>query len=154
MWGGMTRRSNSRSSVISLLGKFTAPRRVLICYPENMVIDLRQEQDLEQLFDSSRTNPVLIFKHSTQCPISAHVYKDFMDFAGSAGELTIAVVLVIENRSLSKTIAERLSVRHESPQAILVKDGRAVWHASHWSITADSLGEALRSNGEPAHQRD
>lgn len=119
-----------------------------------MVIDLRGDRDFEELVEHSKTNPVLIFKHSTQCPISTHVYKDFMDFAGSAGELTSGIVLVIENRALSKTIAERLSVLHESPQAILVRDGRAVWHASHWSITADSLGEALRSHGEPAHQRD
>jgi bacillithiol system protein YtxJ len=119
-----------------------------------MVIDLRQNRDLEQLLESSKTNPVLIFKHSTQCLISAHVYEDFMEFAESDGKLISGLVLVIENRTLSKTIADRLKVRHESPQAILVKDGRAVWHASHWSITADSLGEALRSYGEPAHQRD
>ena len=140
--------------MISLLGKFTAPRRTLICYPETMVINLHGDRDFEELVDHSKTNPVLIFKHSTQCQISAHVYKDFMDFARFAAELTSGIVLVIENRVLSKTIAERLNVQHESPQAILVRDGRAVWHASHWSITADSLGEALRSHGEPAHQRD
>jgi bacillithiol system protein YtxJ len=140
--------------VISLLGKFTSPRRALICYPENMVIELHQDRDLEQILEQSKTNPVFIFKHSTQCPISAHIYEEFMAFAGSAHELPCGVVLVIENRSLSDAIAEHLDVRHQSPQAILVKDGRAAWHASHWSITADSLSEALRSHAEPAHQRD
>ena len=119
-----------------------------------MVIELRQDRDLEQLLERSKTNPVLIFKHSTQCPISTHVYNDFIGFAESSGELACGLVLVIENRRLSNTIAERLNVRHESPQAIIVKDGRAAWQASHWSITADSLSEALRLHGEPAHQRD
>ena len=119
-----------------------------------MVIELRQDRDLEQLLERSKTNPVLIFKHSTQCPISGHVYNDFTAFAESSGELACGLVLIIENRHLSNTIAERLNVRHESPQAIIVKNGRATWHASHWSITAESLDEALRSNGEPAHQRD
>ena len=140
--------------MISLLGKFTAPRRVTICYPEHMVIELRQDRDLEQLLERSKTSPVLIFKHSTQCPISAHVYSEFTAFAESSGALDCGLVLVIENRILSKKIAERLGVRHESPQAIVVKDGRATWHASHWSITAGSLSEALRSHAEPAHQRD
>ena len=35
-----------------------------------MIIELQQDQDLEQLLERSKTNPVLIFKHSTQCPIS------------------------------------------------------------------------------------
>jgi bacillithiol system protein YtxJ len=119
-----------------------------------MVIELRQDRDLEQLLERSKTNPVLIFKHSTQCPISAHVYEEFRAFAESSADLTWGLVLVVEDRSLSDAIAERLNVRHESPQAIIVKEGSAIWHASHWSITADSLGEALRLHGEPAHQRD
>ena len=140
--------------MISLLGKFTSPRRATICYPENMVTELREDRDLDEIFGRSKTNPVLIFKHSTQCSISAQVYGDFKDFVESSPELLSGVVLVIENRRLSNTIAERLEVRHQSPQAIVVKDGRAVWHASYWSITPDSLSEALRSHGEPAHQRD
>jgi bacillithiol system protein YtxJ len=118
-----------------------------------MVTQLRQERDFEQLLELSKTNPVLIFKHSTQCPISGQVYEEFTQFAESAGEQACSLVLVIENRNLSDTIAERLKVPHESPQAIVVKDGCATWHASHWSITTDSLSEALRSYGQPAHQR-
>jgi bacillithiol system protein YtxJ len=118
-----------------------------------MVVQLRQNRDFEQLLERSKTHPVLIFKHSTQCPISSHVYEEFTGFAEAAEDLTCGLVLVIENRNVSNTIAERLKVRHESPQAIVVKDGHAAWHASHWSITADSLNEALRSNDQPAHQR-
>jgi bacillithiol system protein YtxJ len=118
-----------------------------------MVIQLRQERDFEQLLERSKTNPVLIFKHSTQCPISAQAYEEFTQFAESAGEMVCGLILVIENRNLSDAIAERVKVRHESPQAIIIKDGHATWHASHWSITADSLSDTLRSYGQPAHQR-
>src|SRR5499433_2327136 len=113
-----------------------------------MIIDLRQDHDLEQLLDRSRTDPVLIFKHSTQCPISTQAYEEFTDFAEGVPQLICGAVLVIENRKLSNAIAERFGVRHESPQALLVKDGRVLWHASHWSITAESLGEALVSYAE------
>ena len=118
-----------------------------------MVVELQQDQDLEQLLERSKIDPVLIFKHSTQCSISGHVYRDFTDFTDSTPQLDSAVVLVIENRRLSNAIAERFGIRHESPQALLIKDGRVVWHASHWSITPESLSSALKSYAQPSHQR-
>src|SRR5262245_2720924 len=118
-----------------------------------MMLDIRQNRDLEQLLDRSKTNPVIIFKHSTQCSISTQAYEEFVDFAIGIPDLICGTLLVIENRSLSKAIAERFGVRHESPQALLIKDGRVIWHASHWSITPDSLGDALRSYAESTHQR-
>jgi bacillithiol system protein YtxJ len=125
--------------VISLLG---------ICYAEIMVLQLQRNQDLEQLLERSTTDPVLIFKHSTQCPISSEAYEEFRHFAESAEDVACALVLVIENRDVSNTIASRLGVRHESPQAIVVKDGRPAWTASHWSITADALSEALTKHAQ------
>src|SRR6266404_4851380 len=118
-----------------------------------MVVDLQQEQDLEQLLERSTTEPILIFKHSTQCSISAQAYEEFTDFAEAVRSLSCGVVLVIENRELSNEIAGRFGVRHQSPQALLIKDRQVVWNASHWSITSDSLNDALRSYAESAHQR-
>ena|SRR5438874_3262431 len=118
-----------------------------------MVVDLRQDRDLDQILEKSKTDPVLIFKHSTQCPISTQAYEEFTDFAAGAGDLLCGVVLVIENRRLSNAIAERFKVRHESPQALLIKNGHPVWHASHWSITTDSLSDAVTSYAQSAHQR-
>ena len=118
-----------------------------------MIVDLQQDRDFEALLDKSKTDPVLIFKHSTQCPISAQVYEEFVDFAEGARNLTCGAVLVIENRSLSNAIANRFGVPHQSPQALLIKDGRVVWHASHWSITSDSLRDALVTYAESPHQR-
>jgi transposase InsO family protein len=53
-------------------------------------------------------------------------------------------------RTLSRRIADRTGVRHESPQAILVERGRAVWNASHGAITRESLAAALGELGDPA----
>jgi bacillithiol system protein YtxJ len=118
-----------------------------------MVGELRQEHDLEQLLERSKTNPVLIFKHSTQCAISDEVHSEFLSFAEQAQGLESTVVLVIENRRLSNAIAQRFGIRHESPQALLIKDARVVWHASHWNITSESLNKALKSYVESPHQR-
>jgi monothiol bacilliredoxin len=118
-----------------------------------MIVDLAQDQDLEQLLVRSNSDPVLIFKHSTQCSISAQAYEEFTDFAEGARDLVCGAVLVIENRKLSNLIAERFGVRHESPQALLIKEGRVVWHASHWSITSSSLNDALVNNAQSTDRR-
>ncbi len=110
-----------------------------------MVVELRHNEDLEQLLEKSKEDPILIFKHSTQCPVSSAAYDEFMEFTTHAADVACGVVLVIENRPVSNTIASKLGVRHESPQAILVQNGRQKWNASHWAITADALAQALGS---------
>ena len=108
-----------------------------------MVVEVRQRQDFERLLERSKTDPVLIFKHSTQCSISDQVYEEFHRFQEAAGEITCGLVLVIEDLEVSNAIASHLGVQHESPQAIVLKDGKAKWNASHWSITADALSRAV-----------
>lgn len=74
---------------------------------------------------------------------------EFQRFADKAQSVTCGLVLVIEAREISNAIAGQLGIRHESPQAIVIKDGKPIWSASHWSITADSLDEALNSHAKP-----
>jgi bacillithiol system protein YtxJ len=107
-----------------------------------MILELREDQDFQSLLERSKTDPILIFKHSTQCSISSQAYDELERFRETSG-VTCGVVLVIEDRRISNAIAESLGIRHESPQAIVIKNGRPIWNASHWSITAESLNEVL-----------
>ncbi|KYP80718.1 hypothetical protein AYW79_07865 [Ferroacidibacillus organovorans] len=59
------------------------------------------------------------------------------------------MVKVIESRSLSLALADELGVRHASPQVILIKRGKAIWHTSHYKITDASITTAI-ANGEKA----
>ena len=115
-----------------------------------MITELQKPEDFEQLLERSKTDPVIIFKHSTRCGISDQVYEEFRRFLDSAGNIICGLVLVIERRTVSNAIESMLGVRHESPQAILLKDGKAKWNASHWSITFDALTRALYA--ESPHQ--
>jgi bacillithiol system protein YtxJ len=109
-----------------------------------MVTELRRHEDLERLLEHSRSNPILIFKHSTQCSISAAAYEEFLKFTGEAADVACGLVLVIENRALSNAIEAEFGIRHESPQAILIENGQPKWNASHWSITSEALAKATR----------
>lgn len=104
-----------------------------------------------ELFDAaleqSGERPVLIFKHSATCPISAAAHEEWLSVVSDPGDTPAPVhtyLIVQEDRPVSNEIAERLGVRHESPQAILLKDGRPVWHTSHQAITRSALLEAIK----------
>ena len=103
--------------------------------------DINDTQQLETLFQNSFNSPVVLFKHSITCPISADVYREI-----SKVDAEINLVIVQQARDVSTTIAEKTGIRHESPQAIILKGGKAVYNASHYSIEAKEVEKMLASN--------
>jgi bacillithiol system protein YtxJ len=87
----------------------------------------------------------LFFKNSTTCPISHAAYEEFENFVADHEEIPCYFLHVQEARPLSNYIAETFAVKHESPQALLFKDGEVVWNASHWKITYSSLQENVKA---------
>ena len=61
----------------------------------------------------------------------------------SGAKAAYKVITVQSHRRISDTAAERLGIRHETPQAILLRDGRPVWNASHFRITATELARVI-----------
>jgi bacillithiol system protein YtxJ len=108
------------------------------------ILHLRSSDDLERLLELSDERPVMILKHSTRCPISSFARREFEEYATGAASrgVSCALVLVVEDRPLSLEIAAQLGVRHQSPQAILLRERRAVWNDSHERLTAAALREA------------
>ncbi|QED48967.1 bacillithiol system redox-active protein YtxJ [Cytobacillus dafuensis] len=96
-------------------------------------------------FDQTVQNAeqIMVLKHSSTCPISQAAFEEYESFASENKNLPIYYLIVQEDRPLSNHIAEKSNIKHESPQAILFNNGNAVWHASHWKITYDSLRKAL-----------
>ena len=111
-------------------------------------MDLRElttDEELQAVFERSSDRPQLIFKHSSTCPISGAAHSQMLSYlAGSpAPGVDYSLIVVQTSRPLSSQVAERLGVRHESPQALLVEDGAAIWNASHFDITVAALTSAL-----------
>ena len=102
---------------------------------------------LEAAIAESVERPVLLFKHSRTCGISCEALDELeahvAGHAGNASGASYKMITVQSHRRLSDSAAERLGIRHETPQAILLKDGRAVWNASHFRITAAALARAI-----------
>ena len=108
-----------------------------------MIKDCRTEKDFEQLLTQSQDVPVFLLKHSTRCSISASRWRLFQGFADKEARAAFCKLLVIEDRPLSMHVAQKIGVRHQSPQAILFYRGEPVWDASHYSITEEDMTAAL-----------
>jgi bacillithiol system protein YtxJ len=105
-------------------------------------IDWRQLTDLGQLneiVDLSNEKVVLIFKHSTRCSISRYSLKQFENEFDLNDKITPYFLDLIEYRDVSNEIAHRFGVVHQSPQIIVIKEGKAIYDTSHESIDARKL---------------
>lgn len=110
--------------------------------PKSSRISWTQLTDLGQLneiINLSTAKPVVIFKHSTRCSISRMALKQFENEFDLEEKVTPYFLDLIEFRSISNEIANKFQVQHQSPQIILIKDGKAIYDASHSDIQADDL---------------
>ena len=104
---------------------------------------LTRMEQLEEIEKESHNKTVAIFKHSTRCGISRMVLRNFEgEFVpASEKEMKLYFLDLLSNREISNEIAARFGVQHESPQLLILKEGKVVKHDSHHGIKAASLAE-------------
>ncbi len=107
-----------------------------------MISDASQ---VDPIIEASKEKPQLIYKHSHRCSV-CFVAKGDLEMAADDIEehADMHFVNVVHSRDASNKIASELDVRHESPQAILIDQGKVVWHGSHGSIDADAILEYFK----------
>ena len=103
---------------------------------EDGLIPLGDEAELDR---AVARDTVVLYKHSDRCHTCHRALREVVQFAREQPEVPVYIIDVIQHRPLSSRIAETLDVRHESPQAILLRGGRPIWHASHYAVTAAAL---------------
>jgi bacillithiol system protein YtxJ len=110
---------------------------------------LEHVDELHRLLAESQSRPVLLFKHSYTCGVSMEALDELVthlkDRESNGFLPQYAMVTVQTHRAVSNAIAQKLGVRHETPQALLVKNGRVVWSASHFRVTAAAVDDAIRT---------
>ena len=104
-------------------------------------IKLSSQQDLEHLIADSEEAPVVIFKHSTRCSLSAMALNRLNE---ATKNIDIHIIDVISHRDISNLVVQKFHVSHQSPQLIVVKQGNCSFHASHMDISATMVLEQIR----------
>jgi bacillithiol system protein YtxJ len=93
----------------------------------------------QELDEALKESFVVFFKHSPRCPVSRTALREVENFAAGNADIPVFLIDVVEYRDLSRDLAERTGVRHESPQVVIWREGAAAWHASHYRIRQEGL---------------
>jgi bacillithiol system protein YtxJ len=102
-------------------------------------IPLTDIGQLDAIVLSSIEKPVVIFKHSTRCSVSRMALKQFENEFDLEEKVDAYFLDLIEYRTVSNEIASRFDVFHQSPQLLLIKNGKSIYDVSHSEISAGDL---------------
>ncbi|MBE1553243.1 bacillithiol system protein YtxJ [Filibacter limicola] len=102
--------------------------------------EIRVVNEWRDVLEQSREQPVFVLKHSATCPISASAYREFKAFET---DLEKNYLIVQDSRSVSNEIEDDLGIQHQSPQLFLLKDGKAIWQATHYEINKGKIKNAV-----------
>lgn len=100
--------------------------------------------DEDGLDDALSRKVAVLYKHSPRCGVSTVARRELERFQRENPDTPVFIVDVVASRPLSRRIAERLGVRHESPQAIVVKCGKPEWNTSQMGITSAAIAQSTR----------
>lgn len=98
---------------------------------------------LEEINRKSNNELSVIFKHSTRCHISKTVLKNFENNFKENDKIKFYYLDLLEYRTISNAISEQLKVEHQSPQIIVIKNGKCIFHESHENIDASELEKLI-----------
>ena len=102
-------------------------------------------EQLNEVVQTTHEKPVLLFKHSTRCGISAMALNSFESNWKSEKELCDIYYLdLLKHRDISNEIAAITGVHHQSPQVIVLKGSEVIYDALHSSIDARKIESILR----------
>jgi bacillithiol system protein YtxJ len=102
-------------------------------------IPLTDLGQINEILSSSNEKPIVIFKHSTRCIVSRTALKQFENEYDLDNQVDAYFLDLLEHRDISNEIASRFGVYHQSPQLLLIKDGKSVYDVSHSDIDAGEL---------------
>lgn len=108
-------------------------------------LELTSDEQLKELKEKSTHKYQVIFKHSTRCAISSLV-KNRLEKSGQFNDIDFYLLDLLKFRPISEKIAKEFSIYHESPQVLLIKDGKCIYDESHTGITMSEIEMQATNN--------
>ena len=110
-------------------------------------IKLTNKNQVDNIITESATEPVVIFKHSTSCSISRSAL-DRLERNWKGEELKEVkpyFLDLLSYREISNNIAETFNVEHQSPQVLIISNGKSVYDRSHFQISFAEVQNKLKA---------
>lgn len=101
-------------------------------------IDITTLEHLDQLDQASFNQPQIIYKHSTTCGLCDIIW-DIV----KVSDFELNYLDLLTYRLISNEIERRYNILHESPQVLIIKDGKCVYNASHRGIKNEEIQKQL-----------
>lgn len=96
---------------------------------------------LSEIDALSKEQSVLLFKHSTRCSIS-HAALNRLERnwqTNNTTQLKVYYLDLLQHRDVSDAIASRYAIEHQSPQALIIRNGKCVFSQTHSGIRLEDL---------------
>ena len=109
--------------------------------------ELKAFDQLEEIKKESAEKPVLIFKHSTRCNIS-RATLDRLERHWNDKEMSHVKAYFLDllsNRHISNLLSDLFKVEHESPQILVIANGKSVLDLSHFEIDYNQIKAAVKN---------
>lgn len=104
-------------------------------------INLNSVEQLTEIDEKSKNKVQVLFKHSTRCSVSTFAKRiltsEYSDEIKSKAD--VYYLDLIAFREVSNLIAAKYCVAHESPQILVIKDGKCIFNASHSDVSFKRL---------------
>lgn len=107
--------------------------------------EITEMTEWEDILNKSAEKDQVILKHSTTCPVSTNALDEYNAYLQDKPnkDVDYTLVKVRESRPVSNQIEADLDVKHESPQIIYIKNKKAYWNTSHWSVTKAHIAAVI-----------
>ncbi|HKS92508.1 MAG TPA: monothiol bacilliredoxin BrxC family protein [Tepidiformaceae bacterium] len=102
-------------------------------------LQLETTSDVEAVLRAD--GPQVLFLRDPWCPVSRDADNEMYDLGIAVPTIDVSV-----QHDLKQLVERETTIRHESPQVIVVRGGRPVWHASHYGITREAVARALAAD--------
>jgi bacillithiol system protein YtxJ len=107
-------------------------------------IPLNSLEQIKTIKELSKSETILVFKHSTRCGISSMVIKRFENlFDSSMNNIKVYYLDLLNFRAISDEVGYSFQVQHQSPQLLIIRNEVAVLNVSHYDITTVNIQKYL-----------
>jgi bacillithiol system protein YtxJ len=105
----------------------------------------KQLEEIDKLSYTSQIKGILLFKHSTRCSISSMALSRLERSLKVSDSLPLYFLDLLNYRSISQHIAERYGIAHQSPQILVIKNGKCIYDASHSGINGQDILDVINN---------